>query len=133
MSDFGFWELALIMLIALLIVGPERLPRFLSTVGHWLGRMKKLTTQLKAEFAEETSAQDVKKILSDAQDTLQEASRDVKREFVNTDPLVEAIEDQIDKGRFEADAEINKTNSNEHNSKTSETETLEKKQHDHNG
>ncbi len=133
MSDFGFWELALIMLIALLIVGPERLPRLLSTVGHWIGRMKKLTTQLKAEFAEESSAQDVKKILSDAQDTIQKASSDVKREFVNTDPLVEAIEDQIDKGRFEADTKIDKTGGIEQSSKTSETKPVEKKQHDHNG
>ena len=133
MSDFGFWELALIMLIALLIVGPERLPRLLSTVGHWIGRMKKLTTQLKAEFAEESSAQDVKKILSDAQDTIQKASSDVRHEFVNTDPLVEAIEDQIDKGRFEAGTNINKTDSSEHSSETSETKPIDKKQHDHNG
>ncbi len=133
MSDFGFWELALTMLIALLIVGPERLPRLLSTVGHWIGRMKKLTTQLKTEFAEETSAQDVKKILSDAQDTIQKASGDVKREFLNTDPLVEAIEDQIDKGRFEADSEIDKTGGNEPSSKTDEPDPLEKKQHDPNG
>ena len=133
MSDFGFWELALIMLIALLIVGPERLPRLLSTVGHWIGRMKKLTTQLKTEFAEESSAQDVKKILSDAQDTIQKASGDIKREFLNTDPLVEAIEDQIGKGRFEADSEIDKTGGTETSSKTDEPEPLKKKQHDHNG
>ncbi len=133
MSDFGFWELALIMLIALLIVGPERLPRLLSTVGHWIGRMKKLTAQLKTEFAEESSARDVKRILSDAQDTIQKASSDVKREFVNTDPLVEAIEDQIGKGRFEADPEIDKTDSNEHSSKTDKPDPLNKKQRDHNG
>lgn len=134
MSDFGFWELALIMLIALLIVGPERLPRLLATFGHWIGRIKKLTAQLKTEFTEETGTQDVKKILSDAQHTINKAGGDIKREFVNTDPLIEAIEDQIDKGRFVADPESDKANGNEHHSKTDETETIEKKQqHNHDG
>ena len=133
MSDFGFWELALIMLIALLIVGPERLPRLLSTVGHWIGRMKKLTAQLKAEFAEETSTQDVKKILSDTQNTINKAGGDIKREFVNVDPLVEAIEDQIDKGRFAADSDADGEKDKAHHSKTSEIETVEKKQQNHDG
>ena len=134
MSDFGFWELALIMLIALLIVGPERLPRLLATVGHWIGRIKRLTTQLKTEFSKEASTQDVKNILSDAQNTINKAGSDIQREFVNTDPLVEAIEDQIDKGRFVADLDADKANGNGHHSKTSETETIEKKrQRNHDG
>ena len=128
MSDFGFWELALIMLIALLIVGPDRLPRLLATVGHWIRRIKRLTAQLKTEFAEETSTQDVKKILSDAQNTITKTSGDIKREFVNTDPLVEAIEDQIDKGRFVADPNADKASDDRYPSKTSEAESIEKKQ-----
>lgn len=100
MSDFGFWELALIMLIALIVVGPERLPRLLRSVGHWVGRIKNLVAQLKNELAMEADATEVKKILSDTQDTLTQAENTVKREFVNTDPLVKAIEDQIDSGRY---------------------------------
>ena len=128
MSDFGFWELTLIMLIALLIVGPERLPRLLSTVGHWIRRIKKLTTQLKTEFAEEANTQDVKKILSDAQNTINQAGSDIKREFVNTDPLVKAVEEQIGEGRFIADSQTDKANDGEHRSDANKTETVEQKQ-----
>ena len=128
MSDFGFWELALIMLIALLIVGPERLPRLMSSVGHWIGRIKKLTAQLKAEFAEQSQAQEVKKILSDTQETVNKAGADIKREFVNTDPLVKAIEDQIDEGRFAPDSKTDNVADNEQQAETKEVETAEKKQ-----
>ena len=128
MSDFGFWELTLIMLIALLIVGPERLPRLLSTVGHWIRRIKKLTTQLKTEFAEEANTQDVKKILSDAQNTINQAGSDIKREFVNTDPLVKAVEEQIGEGRFIADSQTDEANNAEHRAEANKTETVEQKQ-----
>lgn len=134
MSDFGFWELALIMLIALLIVGPEHLPQLLSTVGHWIGRIKKLTMQLKTEFAEQTNAEDIKKILTDAEDTVNKAGSDIKREFVSTDPLVKAIEEQIDKGRFTADSESEEPSDDKHPPKAKETKTIERKQQpDHDG
>ena len=90
------------MLIALLVVGPERLPQLLATVGRWMSRIKRLTTQLKTEFAEEASANEVKKILSDAQDTINQAGSDIKREFMSTDSLAKAVEKQIDEGRFVA-------------------------------
>ena len=103
MSDFGFWELALILLIALVVVGPDRLPRLLRTVGHWVGRIKSLVAQLKDELAMEADATEVKKILSDTQDTLTQAGSTIQRELENTDPLVKAIEEQIDQGRYTAD------------------------------
>ena len=128
MSDFGFWELALVMLVALLIVGPERLPQLLSTVGRWIGRIKKLTAQLKDEFAEEASTRDVKRILSDAQDTINKAGSDIKREFADTDPLVRAIEDQIDEGRFTADSGTDNSGDSKPATDADQTGSVEKKQ-----
>lgn len=59
MFDIGFWELALIMLLALLIVGPERLPGMVSTIGNWAGRAKfmarSLRMQVERELAKEVS------------------------------------------------------------------------------
>ena len=127
MSDFGFWELALIMLIALLIVGPDRLPQLVATLGRWIRRMRELTTQLKTEFAEQSGSRDVKKIFTDAQDTINQTSGDIKREFVNTDPLVKAIEDQINEGRFAA-TKTDDANKNELRSKVEKEETAKEKQ-----
>lgn len=59
MFDIGFWELALIMLLALLIVGPERLPGMVSTLGNWAGRAKfmarSLRMQVERELAKEVA------------------------------------------------------------------------------
>jgi len=128
MSEFGFWELALILLVALLVVGPQRLPALLATVGGWIKHIRRLTAQLKSEFAEEAATDEVKKILTDARDTAQQAGSDIKREFVHTDPLVEAIEEQIDKGRFTAASNTQTAAENAAKPKTSKTETTEEQQ-----
>jgi sec-independent protein translocase protein TatB len=51
--DIGFWELGLIMLLALLIVGPERLPGLVSTVGNWAGRAKFMARSLRMQVERE--------------------------------------------------------------------------------
>ena len=53
MFDIGFWELALIMLLALLIVGPERLPGMVSTIGNWAGRAKFMARSLRMQVERE--------------------------------------------------------------------------------
>jgi sec-independent protein translocase protein TatB len=67
--DIGFWELSLIMLLALLIVGPERLPSMVSTIGNWAGRAKfmarslrmQVERELAREVAEKNSSTDPKR------------------------------------------------------------------------
>jgi sec-independent protein translocase protein TatB len=51
--DIGFWELSLIMLLALLIVGPERLPGMVSTLGNWAGRAKFMARSLRMQVERE--------------------------------------------------------------------------------
>ena len=50
MFDIGFPELVLIAVVALLVIGPERLPEALRTLGLWLGRMRRSFTAVKAEI-----------------------------------------------------------------------------------
>ncbi|MGD9387175.1 MAG: Sec-independent protein translocase protein TatB [Gammaproteobacteria bacterium] len=53
MFDIGFWELSLILLLALLILGPERLPGMVSTVGNWAGRAKFMARSLRMQVERE--------------------------------------------------------------------------------
>lgn len=53
MFDIGFWELSLIMLLALLIVGPARLPGMVSTIGNWAGRAKFMARSLRMQVERE--------------------------------------------------------------------------------
>ncbi len=63
MFDVGFWELALIGLVALLVIGPERLPKVARTAGLWLGRGRRLIASVKADIDKEIKAEELKEIL----------------------------------------------------------------------
>ncbi len=99
MSDFGFWELTLIALIALLVVGPARLPQLAQTAGYWMRRLRQMAMVFKSEFMYEADKSGVNKILGDTRD----AVRDAEREIGHLDPLAKAIDEQIESGRFEKD------------------------------
>jgi sec-independent protein translocase protein TatB len=48
MFDFGFWELALVLIISLIILGPERLPVFASQLGSLIKKIKDFAQNLKS-------------------------------------------------------------------------------------
>lgn len=64
MFDVGFWELALIGLVLLVVVGPERLPKLARTAGLWLGRGRRMLSSVKAEIDREIKADELKEILN---------------------------------------------------------------------
>jgi sec-independent protein translocase protein TatB len=53
MFDMGFWELIVIAVIGLVVLGPERLPVAIRTVREWLGKARKFTDNVKTELTEE--------------------------------------------------------------------------------
>ena len=53
MFDVGFWEIAIIAAIALVVIGPERLPKAARTVGLWVGRARRMVTDVKADIDRE--------------------------------------------------------------------------------
>jgi len=67
MFEFGFWELVLILVLVLVVAGPERLPAIVRTLGRWAGRAKALAGQLKDEFEREVHADELKRTLRDAE------------------------------------------------------------------
>jgi len=63
MFDVGFWELTVIALVALVVIGPERLPKVARTVGLWLGRGRRFVAGVKADIDKEIRAEELKEIL----------------------------------------------------------------------
>lgn len=63
MFEFGFWELALILVLALIVIGPEKLPEVARTVGHWVGRGRKYIEGVKSEVEKEFDTTELKRIL----------------------------------------------------------------------
>lgn len=64
MFDIGFWEIIFIMVIALLVVGPERLPRIARTAGLWIGKFRGFVASVKADIDHELAAEELRKTLA---------------------------------------------------------------------
>ena len=63
MFDIGFWELTIIGVVALIVIGPERLPKVARTVGLWVGRMRGFVQTVKSDIDQELRAEELKKIM----------------------------------------------------------------------
>ena len=63
MFDIGFQELVLISVIALIVVGPERLPKMARTLGLWSGKIRYYVNQVKNDIDREVRAQELKELL----------------------------------------------------------------------
>lgn len=64
MFDIGFWELLLIALVALIVVGPERLPKLIRVIGLWLGRANASIQSVRSEISRELRAEELKQALN---------------------------------------------------------------------
>ena len=64
MFDIGFWELTLILIVALLVVGPERLPRMARSAGLWMGRMRRFVGTVRADIQRELAAEELRQTLA---------------------------------------------------------------------
>lgn len=63
MFDVGFFELLVIGVVALLVVGPERLPKVARTAGLWLGRGRRFIGSVKDDIDREIKADELRQIL----------------------------------------------------------------------
>ena len=63
MFDIGFPELMVVSIVALLILGPERLPEALRTLGLWMGRLRRSFTAVKTELEKELGMDDIRRQL----------------------------------------------------------------------
>jgi sec-independent protein translocase protein TatB len=78
MFDFGFWELAIVMVVALLVVGPERLPALAGQVGKWVGKARRMIASVRSDIESEIKAAELKEILEKQQGEIGELKEMLK-------------------------------------------------------
>lgn len=97
MFDIGFSELLLISVVALIVIGPERLPKVARTLGHLFGRMQRYVNDVKADISRELELDELKKL----QTTMQDAARSFEHSVTSE---VNAAESEFKKIAQEADS-----------------------------
>ncbi|EKE75858.1 Sec-independent protein translocase protein TatB [Gallaecimonas xiamenensis] len=66
MFDIGFWELVLVALIALIVLGPERMPGAARTLGRWVRTLKGMAHQVRTELERELEAHELNEAMKKA-------------------------------------------------------------------
>ncbi len=127
MFDAGFAEVMVIAVIALLVIGPERLPEVASKVGGWVGKARAFVSSTKADIEREFEASEMKDLLSEQKKEIEELRQmvsDTQDDFRNNVNDAKGLfEDNINSSIDDVkalDQEIKNSDSN-NNSKNSET------------
>ena len=84
MIDFGFDKIALIGAVALIVIGPEKLPRVARTVGHMLGKAQRYVADVKAEVSRSIELEELQKMKSQFEGAARDVEQTVNREMSAT-------------------------------------------------
>ncbi len=108
MFDFGFWELAIVMVVALLVVGPERLPALAGQIGRWVGKAKRMIESVRSDIESEIKAAELKEILEKQQneigelkEMLKDTQNEIEKDFEEDgdSELIRAVEEHNEKNK----------------------------------
>jgi len=85
MFDIGFSELLVIGLVALIVIGPEKLPRMARTLGHLAGRLQRYVADVKADINREIELEELRKMRDSMQQAASSFESSVQSELSKTE------------------------------------------------
>jgi sec-independent protein translocase protein TatB len=98
MIDFGFDKIALIGAVALIVIGPEKLPRVARTLGHMLGKAQRYVADVKAEVNRSIELEELKKMKSQFEDAARDVEQTVHKEVNAASAELNALGEQWNSG-----------------------------------
>jgi len=90
MFDIGFSEMVVIGLVALIVIGPERLPRVARTLGHLAGRLQRYVADVKADINREVELDELRKMKDSVQQAATGFENSVQSELGKTESELNA-------------------------------------------
>ena len=91
MFDIGFSELMVIAVVALVVIGPERLPKVARTAGHLMGRLQRYVNDVKSDINREMELEELRKFKNEFEQTAQSVQADVSAGFSKTEEMLNSI------------------------------------------
>jgi len=89
MFDIGFSELMVIGIVALIVIGPERLPKVARTIGLLLGRAQRYVSDVKSDINREMQLDELKKLQSQVTESARELETSVRKEYESARSSIE--------------------------------------------
>jgi sec-independent protein translocase protein TatB len=88
--DFGFDKIALIGAVALIVIGPEKLPRVARTFGHLIGKAQRYVADVKAEVNRSIELDELKKMKTQFEDAARDVGQSVHNEVAQASTAIES-------------------------------------------
>ena len=102
MFDIGFSEIVVIAVVALIVIGPEKLPKTARTLGHLFGRLQRYVTDVKADINREMELEDLKKLQAEVKSAAQDLQQSVESAARSAESGMRDVESQLNAGASEA-------------------------------
>jgi len=95
MFDIGFSEMMVIAVLALIVIGPERLPRVARTLGHLAGRLQRYVADVKADINREVELDELRKMRDSMQQAASNFQSSVNEEVSKASAEVSKVESEL--------------------------------------
>ena len=95
MFDIGFSEMMVIAVLALIVIGPERLPRVARTLGHLAGRLQRYVADVKADINREVELDELRKMRDSMQQAASSFQSSVNEEISKASAEVSKVEGEL--------------------------------------
>ena len=97
MFDIAFSELLVIGVVALVVIGPERLPRVARTLGHLFGRLQRYVTQVKSDINREVDLAEFKRMKTEVENAAQSLKSGIESEAREAEKAIQSVEADIER------------------------------------
>lgn len=101
MFDIGFSELMVIGVVALVVIGPERLPKVARTLGHLFGKLQRYVTQVKSDISREMEMAELGKVKSEFESAARSFQTDVQATTAEAERGIHEAQAAIDRALVE--------------------------------
>jgi len=97
MFDIGFSELIVIGVVALVVIGPERLPRVARTLGHLFGRLQRYVAQVKSDINREMDLSELNRMKTEFEGAARSFQGDLESKAAETEREIREVQASIDR------------------------------------
>jgi sec-independent protein translocase protein TatB len=95
MFDIGFSEIVVIAVVALIVIGPERLPKVARTLGHMFGRLQRYVSEVKADISREMELDELRKLQAQVQSAARDIEQSVSSAARDVETGVRSVESEL--------------------------------------
>ena len=95
MFDIGFSEMVVLAVVALVVLGPERLPKVAKQAGHWIGKMRRYVDDVKSDINRQMELSELRKLQTQVTDAAKEIEKSVQSSVGDLQSQVDDLNDSL--------------------------------------